>query len=944
MIINKKVFNRGKCYALAISLGSLAALPMHVVAQAADASAESEAEKVDVERISVTSSRITSHHGYEAPTPTLVVDVEGLQDGAQVNIANTLNQMPAMGRATSPRTAGTAVGGGTQGANFLNLRGLGSNRTLVLLDGRRFVASQATGQVDFNMLPTALAKSVDIVSGGASAAWGSDAVAGVINVVLDKNYEGLKVSAQTGISEQGDGEEIKTTIAGGLSFDENRGHILGSFTYVNSADAGEIGDRSWFRGTKSVRDNAAEAAATDPNTIRWLILDNVGLNNAYHGGVIVDSKGNNPSQYFKPDGSLGTWDENGQTYTNGLFAQGGSAIELGNDQAEYMDVTASYEQTTAFARIAYDISDNLNVYSEFNYGYSVADTGSSAYRFNGSRKMTIKADNAYLAEIGMPAEQIYLGHTNTQFGGVNPHNERTVQRIVIGGDYMFDNDWSSAFYYQYGDSEIINTVRNDPIKSKYALAIDAVYDENDNIVCRSSLTDPTNGCSPLNVFGVGNMSEEAMDWIRGTAVQVIDITQDVFSISFSGDLYELPAGPISAAFGFDYREETFQASADEISIDNGFWLGNYKPSDKKGYDVNEFFAEILVPVFVDSDFGNSLDWNAAVRSTDYSYSGRVTTWKTGLTYDIGAGVKLRSTVSRDIRAPNLSDLFLGGSVRTQTVTNNVTGNSDVLFTVTSGNDNLVPEESDTKTIGIVYQPDYIEGFNMSLDYFEIELTNAISNLSNSDIVDGCQLQGIQERCDLLTFDNTGTITQLSNKPLNFAAEYFSSYDMEIGYRFDAMGGQFSLRSLVSYAVEHYTVGSGGAIDNMLGEYAASGPRRIKALNTVGFKTDDWKFSLRHRYDHSGVMDADFIESDEVVEGKTSINLNSVPSMSYFDFTATTRVEVNDVNLEIFGTVENLFDKEPPRVTGFRNVATELGTANDHDIIGRYFRVGVRAEF
>ena len=927
MIINKKVFNRGKCYALAMGLGSLAALPLHVVAQAADASAQSEADNVEVERISVTSSRITSHHGYEAPTPTLVVDLENLQDGAQINIANTLNQMPAMGRATSPRTTGSGVGSATQGANFLNLRGIGSHRTLVLLDGRRFVASQGTGEVDFNMLPQSLTKSVDVVSGGASAAWGSDAVAGVINVILDKEYEGVKIDMQGGISAQSDADEIKTSIAAGKSFDEGRGHFIGSLTYANAGEGDPIGERSWFKGTKSVRDDDG----------KWLILDNIGLNNAYHGGVIVSKSGANPTQYFRPDGTLGTWDP-GSTYSGGVFSQGGSSIELGNDQADYMDITATYEQVTAFARFSYDILDNLNLYAEFNYGSTVADSGSSAYRFNGRRKMTIEADNAYLAELGMPAEEIYLGHTNTQIGGVNPHNDRTVERFVIGGEYEFKNDWTSDFYYQQGKSEIINTVRNNPVKDKYAKAIDAVYDANDNIVCRVTLTDPSDDCVPLNVFGFGNMSEEAMDYVRGVAVSVTDITQDVFSISFSGDLFELPAGPVSAAFGFDYREETFQSTADDISLINGYWLGNYKPSDKAGYDVNEFFGEVLVPVFADNALGNSLDWSLAVRNTDYSYSGRVTTWKTGLSYDIGAGVKLRGTVSRDIRAPNLSELFLGGTTQTQTSLNFNTGENNTFLRVTSGNDSLVPEESDTKTIGIVYQPEYIKGFNLSLDYFEIELTNAIGNLSNLEIISGCQNDNIEARCGLLTYNNEGDITELSNKPLNFAVEYFSSYDMEIGYRFNAFEGEISLRSLISYVNDHYDIGADGVtIDNMLGEYAGSGPRRIKALNSIGYKNDDWRISLRHRYDHSGVMDADFEEGVDIIG-------NHVPSVSYFDLTATTNIKVNNVDLEIFAAVENLFDKEPPRVSGFRNSATELGVSNNHDLIGQYFRVGVRAEF
>lgn len=888
-------------------------------------------QQMVIEEVSVTASRVTTRPGYEAPTPTTVLDVEALQNSSQVNIADTINQMPALGRAVSPRTAGSQVGSANQGANYLNLRGLGTNRTLVLLDRRRFVASQPTGEVDINMLPTALAKRVDIVSGGASAAWGSDAVAGVINVVLDTEFTGLKTSIQTGISAESDAEELKASFAGGLDFADGRGHFMGSFTYTDAGEADSIGERDWFRSTKRVTD-------TD-GTIQ--VLDNVGLNDAYHGGIILN--GANAGQYFNEDGSLGTWDY-GTQY--GSYSQGGSAIALGNDQASYMDITATYEQTTAFGRLDFDLTDKINVYGEISYGSTVADSGSSAYRLQGTRTgLRVAADNAYLAELGLPAQGFTLGHTNFQFGGTNPHNDRTVERFLVGTDFELAGGWSGAAYYQYGDSEIINTVRNDPVKSRYALAADAVYDTGGNIVCRSTRDiDPNNGCVPLNVFGFGNMSAEAMDYVRGTAKSTIGITQDVFSLSFSGDLFELPAGPVSAAFGFDYRDETFQATADDISVASDFWVGNYKPTPKAGYDVSEFFAEVIIPVFKDSALGEALDFNAAVRNADYSTSGRVTTWKAGATYDIGAGVRLRGTASRDIRAPNLSELFLGGSLATQSATNRVTGRRNTFLRATSGNDQLIPEESDTKTIGIIYQPDLIEGLNISLDYFEIDITDSIDFLSNQDTVDGCQLAGDQSLCDRLTFDDTGSIIGLARQPLNFAQEFFASYNLEVGYRFNAFGGEMSMRSQVSYVTDHYSVSydsdptddEPAEVDNMLGQFV-DGPRRIKALNSLAYRNNSWRLALRHRYDHSGVLDTALEEGVDIIG-------NEVPSVSYFDFTATKYLTVNDMDIELFGTIENMFDKEPPRVVSLgRASPNDLGVSNSHDLIGRYFRLGVRLE-
>jgi outer membrane receptor protein involved in Fe transport len=902
----------------------------HANAQDAASSSDKQSNPVVLEEISVTASRVTSRAGYEAPTPTTVIDIEGLQDSSQVNIANTINQMPSMGRAVSPRTTGSQVGSASQGANFLNLRGLGTNRTLVLLDGRRFVASQATGQVDMNMLPTGLAKRVDIVSGGASAAWGSDAVAGVVNVVLDKEYTGTKVSVQTGVSGESDAEELKVSIANGFDFSDGRGHFIGSFTYTDAGEADKIGERDWFRSTKAVTDGPITR-----------VLDNVGLNDAYHGGIIVT--GPNTGQYFNPDGSLGTWDYGNQY---GSFSQGGSAIDLDNDQASYMDVTAFYEQTTAFGRIDFDITENINVYAEANYGYTEANSGSSTYRLAGARGgLTIQDDNAYLAELGLPPQGFVLGHTNMQIGGATPHNDRTVERFVLGTDFNLPGGWSGAAYYQHGDSEIVNSVLNDPVKSRYALAADAVYDSGGNIVCRSTRDiDPSNGCVPLNVFGEGNMSSEAIKYVVGVPKSTIDLTQDAFSLSFSGDLFELPAGPMSAAFGVDYRDESFQATADDLSLLDDYWVGNYKPTPKASYDVTEFFAEVIIPVFKDSSLGEALDFNAAVRSTDYSTSGRVTTWKTGATYDIGSGLRLRGAISRDIRAPNLSELFLGGSSATQTATNRVTGRRETFLRASSGNDQLVPEESDTNTIGIIYQPEFIEGLNISLDYVEIDITDSITNLSNQDVIDGCQLDGDPMLCDRLSFNSRGSITGLVNQPLNLSQEYLASYNLEVGYRFDAFGGQMSLNSQVSYLTDHYTIGyDSNATDNepapknnVLGELSSS-PLRIKALNTIAYRNDSWKLSLRHRYDHSGVLDNEREEGVDIIG-------NNIPSMNYFDLTATKNLTINDMDVEVFGTIENMFDKNPTRIVSLgRASATETGVSNSQDLIGRYFRLGIRLE-
>jgi iron complex outermembrane receptor protein len=901
-----------------------------------------------IEEVFITASRVSTRPGYEAPTPTTVLDAGFMNEMGTANVADALNRMPSMGSANSPRTNGNNTSTPTQGANFLNLRGLGTNRTLVLLDGRRVAGAAVTGQVDLNLLPSTLLKQTDIVTGGASAAWGSDAVAGVVNLVLDKEFTGMKATIQGGTSAESDGNEEKADFAGGFEFADGRGHVLASLNYTKVDGIDRADSRSWYKATKLVNN----PNAGNPGEPDRLVLDNIGQfigSDAGHTFLGPPPQAMLAGQTFAPDGSVLPFDF-GIRYPGGPLSTSINGDGELNDFGARTALAVGYEQINTFLRVSYDLTDSLNVYGEYIYGNTEAETVTVPYyRFAGA--LNISRDNPFLPAAlatqmdSLGATSVAMGRSNVDFGRANPYNDRDFNRFVIGADFDINDNWSLETYYQEGETDIHAEVRSDADTAKYALAVDAVDDGSGNIVCRSTLTDPTNGCVAANVFGYGAPSQAAIDYVMGAAKQETTVKQTVFSATVTGDLLELPAGPLSAAFGYEYRKEEFTSTADDVSLVNGWWTGNYKGAEGE-YDVNEVFGEVIVPVFMDSPMGESLDVNAAIRITDYSTSGQVETWKLGFTYNIGAGVSLRGTKSEDIRAPNLNEYFSGGNTNSIYFNDSAVNPADTNILVPrtiSGNQELEPEVASTTAFGVVYQPEFLEGLVVSLDFFDINIEDAINAVDDQSILDRCAA-GETAFCSLAVRNGSGTLIQVFNGPVNFAEEQLSGYDIEASYSFEAAGGNIDIRTLWTNTDEHYTVDRGDK-DDLLGEYAggngafAGGPQEWVGLTSVRYSTDDLTLSLRHRYIGEGVIDADWTSGVDVDD-------NSVDSVSYFDFTASYNLVIGGTEAEIFGSIDNLLDEEPPRVAlDGRTALDDLGASNTrHDLIGRFYRAGVRFSF
>jgi outer membrane receptor protein involved in Fe transport len=619
----------GACPANAQSLAQSTGPAQDVSGAAAVPASEAvgEAPQAEGEDIVVTGSRI-ANLGSVAPTPVTAVSADTLLASQPSTIAAGLNNLPALTQQGGPAVNSGTTGGGQ---NFLNLRGLGQTRTLVLLDGKRFVSSTADSRVDTNLLPTGLISRVDVVTGGASAAYGSDAVTGVVNFVLDRRFTGVKADVSTGISQRGDNVEYRGVVTAGTAFDSGRGHIVGSVEYFENQ--GVEGDARDFRragdafvtiaGTTPVRQRASQVRTT-----------------ATYGGLIVTGNGGTAAAnasfqgiQFGPGGSLLPYDYGSLVVGRGT-ATGQQSGGDGVNTVVLQQIVRPLTRGTAFVGADYDLTDRLNVYAQGSYGYTRTVYDALTTANIGSFAFTIRNDNAFLpAELrSRMAAAGVTSLTMTRFAGERgaavSDNRNETLRGLIGADWKFGGLTLSG-YYTHGTNLNVNPLYNNQITANIARAVDAVVDPaTQQIVCRSTLSNPSNGCVPYNPFGAGSPSAASLDYVNGTSLYRARNTQDVASLSLSGQLAELWAGPLSFAIGGEYRDESVVVTTNALSAAGAFRLANSSPY-RGSYNIKEAFAEIDLPLLRDTVFARALSVNAAVRHADYSTVGGATTWKVG---------------------------------------------------------------------------------------------------------------------------------------------------------------------------------------------------------------------------------------------------------------------------------------------------------------------------
>lgn len=888
--------------------------------------------------IVVTGTRIT---GFSAPTPVTTLGEGELEQRAVRNLADVMYDIPALKPVQNTGQSSQPVG-----ASNLDLRALGPNRTLLLVDGRRFAATDPTGGVDINVLPVGLISRVEMVTGGASAAYGSDAVSGVVNIFLNHRFEGLKGDVQYGISDWGDMETSGASLTGGRGFMDGRLHIVGSADFYRNNGQLWQDSRDWARGDYAVLTNPAYPGT--PGAPRQLTSANARFSQMTYGGVTaINNNAALRNIQFGPGGTvlpfaMGT--NIGNTYMTG--GDGASLSATSN-------IGPSIERMSAYGRATFEVSNNLSLYADVLWAR--ADIFSDGTTSTDNGNIVINRANAYLPQqiaAIMDANSLTsfrIGRIGGEEGMFTNDIDNEVQRFAVGAEGAISEGWSWNAYVQHSRNTYYREDGNNRNLDRWAYGIDAVINPaTGQPICRALLSNPNpteaqdpyrdiRDCVPINLFGEGSMSQAALDYIGGTAWMDSEQEQTVYAASVEGRPFSTWAGPVSIAFGAEYREESVRATNDEVS-QRSRWKTVNPQAVAGSLDVTEFFIEGVVPLLDGAPLAQLLEVNAAARFTDYSTSGSVETWKLGFNYVPFDDLRFRATLSRDIRAANLNELFSGQNQFINTITNPITNVALSTPQMTGGNPALRPEIGDAFTAGAIYQPSWLPGLRVSFDYYSFEIEDAISSLTGQQIVDGCLVRNQTDLCSAITFSGD-VITRVEATLINAAEATTSGFDVEAAYSFSLGGGSVDLRALLTH-IEELTISNNGVTTDYAGQVGstgtlgpAGGAPEWRASLSAGYRTELFSLGAQVRFIDGGVRNVTWVDG-------VDIDSNKVSSRTYLDLNGSIKV---GENVELYGAIDNVFNLEPP-LTPNAITAPSYASSAFYDRIGRFYAVGARMRF
>ncbi|MEV5033560.1 TonB-dependent receptor plug domain-containing protein [Sphingobium sp. LMC3-1-1.1] len=977
------------------SLAVMASMALAGMAQAQDAAAppapaaapQAQTEDAGAPRsadIVVTGSRITTS-GFNAPTPTTVIGEEQIINNAQPNVFNTIAQLPSLQGSTGAATGTFSTSSGLQGLSSFSLRGLQPIRTLTLLDGQRVVGANVTGVPDISMFPQLLVKRVDVVTGGASASYGSDAVGGVVNFITDTRFEGFKGNILGSITKYGDDETALVQAAWGKSFLDDRLHVVvsGEYDHEGGVGAGNFGtdlagSRDWYRATTLMNTGQANNGLPQFNYRDYAQPYQYALygliNNGPLQGIAFDRNG---MPYNFNYGSGGQPLGNGQVsncFRGNSFCEGG---DLSGAPGSGASLKSALQRINGYTRIGYDFADDNEAYVTVN----VAQVKTSNQPSPGYNRpsLTVQCANPFLPQLVRDRcatagiTEFGFGSSNGAFPDPNVHTDRRQYRFVgglkgkvgVGG-----TDWNYDAYYEHGITISDIRVRDIVLQNRYVAATNAIT-LNGAIVCADPAARAA-GCQPINIFGGFTPSDAALAYVaphENGPFQHTKLTQDVASLNFSGNPFELWAGPVSVAFGGEYRREFYRVNADPYgagvsplspnsaeyptdpllnsTLGSNWAAGNYKNGRGK-YEVWEGYVEVDLPL-INSDAMGRANLNGAARVTNYSTSGTVWTWKVGGTWDTPLdGIRLRAVTSRDVRAPNLSELFAAPTVTTLPNFNDPFRNQAVqVFQNTIGNTNLKPEVARNTELGIVLaRPSWLPGLSLSFDYYDIKLKGVVSSLSADQIVRFC-FEGNQAFCGGFQLDGPQGTNFVNVQPFNLASWKTSGFDIEASYQWQqplGLPGTFTIRALGTH-IRKFIVNAGIAgvdpVDQAGANNGATPDWKWLAVQT--YDSGRFSFTVQERWISDGTFGNQYVVCQSSCPPSTAnhptIDYNRMKGAFYVDIGAT--FKFGD-NLSIYGKVDNLFDKDPVAAPQ-TNTGLDINPAL-YDTLGRIYRAGVRFNF
>lgn len=930
-----------------------------------------------MEEVVVTGSRMV-RTDLTAPSPVVTLSSESVQYSGNVTIEETLNELPQL---ASDNTSSVNSGGGS-GVLTADLRGLGAVRTLVLVNGRRFTPADSRGLTDLSSIPDALVERVEIMTGGASAVYGSDAVAGAVNFVLKDDFEGVQFDVFYSETDKGDAPTEKYDLTIGGNFADGRGNAVVSASWTDRGDA-QYQDRSYSavslfeQGGELVPGGSSNIPGTRVGIVPADVLDLNGLP-------------------FDPTSACG-----GQSSLNGVrFGEQGVVAPFCDPEDRFNFAEGNYllrpmERLQFTALADFDISDNVTAYTELAFmenvnewqqapnagGLQSAGAPRGVFRipnyadnpvlFDATREFLVANPEFFDPDGDGNADIVSTGRRSLETGFRTYRYDRTSYSATAGLKGNFEVADRTVYwdtFTQYQRSKTIEDISGQLSTLRLSLATDVTVDPDGTARCTNEFL----GCVPVNFLGLNSITPEGAAFISPNHGVTDVLERSTWGGFISTDVMELPAGPLTIGAGFEYRDDQYSFRPD-TAAQGGEFSANPQPPIEASIDLTEFFFEARVPLLADMTGVDFLGAEFAGRTSDYNTVGRVSTWQAALSYSPVDWARFRTSYNVAIRAPNIDELFatqnFGFSAgddlcdkdlsptqqqRDLCVQQGIAADRiddfdqiNVGLTVRSGgNPNLEEEEATTYTLGVVLSPPMVDGLNVTLDYYNIEIDNAVNQLTAQQVINNCfsELDNNSETCRAINRFPNGQIDFVDARSLNVASITAAGLDLQTDYTFDLPralsileGASMRLSFIASWAFENELVTQPGAPgQDCLGLFG--GP--CSGFNT--FIQPDAKYLVNAAYT-SGPLFARLqwrgIPGIDLFPGAGNV-VDSIDGVNYFDlnvdYALTDRFSVR------LG-FENMTDEEPP-VLGFSLAGDANVDISLYDVLGRRFTGGFQMRF
>lgn len=1010
--MNKKILTlaiQSALLTVALPTAALAADAIEVQSVTAQAASSEQAEQADsaIEKVAVTGSRI-KRDSFSLSTPIVGVDANAIADTGLGSLADILvDQIPAIAEGVSSTNSQSSVQ--NTGLSTIDLRGLGTDRTLTLIDGRRVVSNSYSGNyVSLNTIPTAMVERVEVITGGASSVYGSDAIAGVVNIITRKDASGFEFNARGGETTHGGGREVTIDAGYGTDFADDRGHIYATATY-NKDDGLFAADRDRAQYESSY---------------------------AYDKKQMCNAMNTVDGDQCMRDISPADWRERSDNTVGGTFEGDSWWYDKDNvlrpDFVEERDGFSAYpyeilkvptDQLATAIKLDYDLSDDVraNVQVQYSKNNAVRQTTAEGQDYNDAELYidpatglpntlapgSIKPSNPFVPQViaDMAGSSVSWDRSFEEVGPVTSKNERTTLRSWAGlQGVMFDGEWTWDASVGYGKFEQRQNRQNEISIRRLRNALNAEYAADGTTIQCADADARAEGCAPVNIFGVNSISKEGADYIRSNPYINTDITQYNALAYMSGELFELPAGGVQSAFGLEYRRDSQEVQTDEAMRGDAITFNDVPPFSGE-VTVWEAFGEASLPLLRDEAFARNLTLDLSLRLADYSQKNidLMSSYRTGLMWEPVENYAIRANYSRSQRAPSITELIspprgdydsirdiCDGVTATSTDAGHAScrldpgiaaaisangsfeNESGSKYSPNAGNEELTEETADTYTLGFTMSPAFLEGLQVAVDYYDIKIADAIGSLSNEEILGECYNSSMaygddNEYCQVVSRDSEGQITQVIQQEINLSDIKTSGLDFALAYTIDLESyGQLKLKGDWTHVLEYtssYENAEGLVENDYVGELY-SGIFEDASAVSLAWSNDDWRVRWSTKYKGPMVDSHDRVEEWNDISAANQASLAAgdasavanpeTPAYLYYgsyithDLSVSYTMDVSqEGSLRLYGGVNNLFDNLGPwmPVTGDVSVTGNGNYAGAYGGgVGRYAYLGAELKF